>query len=81
MNTSHLPGFTAEDALYVSAKAYNAAGLRAAAPSGLQPQLRRRPPNDDCIPGCVCVSPINCPCCSSMPWPWPWPGPDPTMTA
>ncbi|NES82678.1 MAG: hypothetical protein F6K10_15420 [Moorea sp. SIO2B7] len=24
----------------------------------------------NCIPGCICVSPINCPCCDSL-FPWP----------
>jgi hypothetical protein len=75
MNKGNLPGFTADDAVYASRTTYNAASLRAATHSDLLPQLRRWP-KDDCIPGCICVSPINCPCCNS--W-WPWPGPGPTI--
>jgi len=67
-----IPGFTAETALLSARHRYvaNAAGSTGA-DARVSPQLVRRP-KDDCIPGCICVSPINCPCCNSMPWP-PWP--------
>ena len=32
-------------------------------------QLINRP--GGCIPGCICVSPIGCPCCNSLPMPLP----------
>lgn len=40
----------------------------------LFPQMRRRP-EDWCIPGCICVTGHNCPCCDWDPWPLPYPGP------
>jgi hypothetical protein len=66
-----MPAFTAEASLYKSRTQYNMSVSRfLAAKADIQPQLRLRPPKD-CIPGCVCVSPINCPCCKSWPWPQP----------
>jgi len=72
-----IPGFAAEAALVGVRRRYvaNASGITGAG-ARVRPQLVRRP-NDDCIPGCICVSPINCPCCNSFPWPpWPFPGTD-----
>jgi hypothetical protein len=71
MSNRRIPGYTAETSIYSSAMQYRVGPKEAPTPSVLQPQLRRRP-KDDCIPGCICVSPINCPCCDS--W-WPFPGP------
>ncbi len=76
MNTVNIPGFTAEDSLYISRTQYHMTATRfLGAKVDIQPQIRWRP-TDDCIPGCVCVSPINCPCCDS--WPWPTDPFDPT---
>ena len=69
MKTMNIPGFTAEDSLYMSRRQYNMTGTKSlAAKADIRPQIRRRP-SEDCIPGCICVSPINCPCCKSLPWP------------
>ena len=71
MSTRNIPGFTAEDSLYIGRTQYSTTTFRfLGAKADIRPQIRRWP-MDDCIPGCVCVSPINCPCCSSIGWP-PW---------
>ena len=71
MSTMNIPGFTAEHSLYRHRRHYRMAATALSADrSGILPQLRRRTP-DDCIPGCICVSPINCPCCDSLGWPGP----------
>jgi len=78
MSTRNIPGFTAEDSLYIGSTQYSTTTYRfLGAKAEIQPQIRRRP-TDGCIPGCICVSPINCPCCGSIDWPqWPtdptWP--------
>lgn len=54
------PSIKGERALFLAAKA------------DVRPQFRMWP-KDWCIPGCICVSPINCPCCVSIVWPWPYP--------
>ncbi len=69
-----MPGFTAEASVYISRTRYNMTATKFfAVRAGIRPQIRPWPP-EDCIPGCICVSPINCPCCKSI-WPLPWPGP------
>lgn len=71
MNAKNMPGFTAEASLYTSGTQYNMNATRfKKAGADIRPQLRPWP-KDWCIPGCVCVSPINCPCCDSIGWPWP----------
>jgi hypothetical protein len=71
MNTMNMLGFTAENSLYRSRKQYSVTATKFLADKAdIRPQLRWSPPKD-CIPNCVCVSPINCPCCKSWPWPWP----------
>src|SRR5262245_15177054 len=73
MNT--MPRFTAEASLYISRKLYAVTAIKfLATKPDIQPQVRRWPPGD-CDPGCVCFSPINCPCCKSL-WPLPWPEPN-----
>ena len=73
MKTMNMPGFTAEASLYAVRTKYRMASAGFFAANGnIQPQLRRTP--GDCIPGCICVSPIDCPCCDSWPWPWPQDG-------
>jgi hypothetical protein len=72
MRTMNIPGFTAEDSLYISRKQYSVTTTKFLAAKGdIQPQLRRSP-SEDKTSGCVCVSPINCPCDKPRPWP-PWP--------
>jgi hypothetical protein len=72
MSNRNIPGFTAEDSLYIGRTQYSTTTFRfLGAEADIRPQIRRWP-MDDCIPGCVCASPINCPCCSSIGWP-PWP--------
>ena len=69
MNTMNMPGFTAENSLYRSRKQYSVTATKfLSSTADIRPQIRRWPP-EDCIPGCICVSPINCPCCNSWPWP------------
>ncbi len=76
MMSTKLPGFTAEDSLYASRQHYTMIVTRNV-PTEAHIRLQlRRPPKDRCIPGCVCVSPIDCPCCGSLDWPWPFPRPD-----
>ena len=75
MNTINMPGFTAEDSLYISRTQYNnmTATQFLAAKAHIQPQMRLRPqrrPWDGCDPSCVCVTCEGCPCCKSLcPWP------------
>jgi hypothetical protein len=63
------PGFTASIALYKTSGRYRVAAGRV---SGLyaeqvHPQLYvRRNGAGECIPGCICVSPIGCPCCDDL---------------
>jgi len=72
--TMSMPGFGAEEGLGASRQRYRTSTAgSAAAGAVVQPQLQLLPrPKGNCIPGCICVSPINCPCCNSW-WPWPWP--------
>jgi hypothetical protein len=72
MSNRRIPGFTAETSIYSSANHYSISSAGVATPSIL-PQLRKFPGGGDCIPGCICVSPINCPCCDTL-WPFPFPG-------
>jgi hypothetical protein len=69
MNTLNIPGFTAEDSLYISRTPYNITATKfLAAKADLRPQLRPGP--NGCDPRCVCVTCENCPCCKSLcPWP------------
>jgi hypothetical protein len=75
MNTMNMPGFTAEDSLYISRTQYQMTATKfLAAKADIQPQLRRRPwPGPgNCDPSCVCVTCEGCPCCQSLcPWPQP----------
>jgi len=62
----NMPGFTAEEAVKRGSINYTAAIYRTgSANAAIQPQLMKLL-NSNCIRGCVCVSPINCPCCESM---------------
>jgi hypothetical protein len=71
MNAMTSPGFTAEHSLYRSRTQYKVAVTNyLAGKADIRPQILRWP-RDGCIPGCICVSPINCPCCQSWPWPQP----------
>jgi len=72
MSNRRIPGYTAETSVYSSANQYWM-GPTAAPTASIQPQIRKFPGGGDCIPGCICFSPINCPCCSM--WPYPFPGP------
>lgn len=70
-----LPGFSADASLYESKSEYGSAQF-VARPVGVQPQLILWPPGipgrDWCIPNCVCVSQVNCPCCGwNFPRSWP----------
>jgi hypothetical protein len=62
-------GFTADVTLYKASGRYRvtvgpASGFYA---EQVRPQLSiRRNGADGCIPGCICVSPIGCPCCDSL---------------
>ncbi len=73
MNSRNIPRFTAESSLVKSGGRYAFVTGRAAGTFGRAiPQLQwlgeiKKP----CIPGCICVSPIGCPCCDSLGWPWP----------
>jgi hypothetical protein len=62
----NIPGFTAEASLAKSVERYALVPVRATSAFGgaLIPQLRRL--EQPCIPGCICVSPIDCPCCNSI---------------
>jgi hypothetical protein len=63
MRVMNMPGFSAEDALYVSKGGYRRLAHRALAPKAdIRPQLSPWWP-EDCIPGCVCVWGVDCPCC------------------
>ena len=66
----NLPGFTAEAALGRASNYYGSASNSAGGGS-VTAQLRpiRNPFKPNCIPGCICVSPINCPCCTDFPLP------------
>lgn len=69
-----MPGFTAEASLYKTSMNYKLAASWAVGACGqaVIPQLRIiRIPDKDCIPGCICVSPINCPCCDIIDFPFP----------
>lgn len=63
----NMPRFTAEVSLYKTNTQYNTAGIKfSTAEVSISPQTWVWPwlwPKDRCIPGWVCVSPINCPCC------------------
>jgi hypothetical protein len=65
MQSTHMPGFTAEAAYYRSGNSYRAAaGRTGPADSGVVPSLVS--PNRRCIQGCICVTPEGCPCCDSI---------------
>lgn len=79
MNTMNIPGFTAEDSLYKSRTQYSVTAPKfLAAKADIRPQMIRLPPTENCIRGCVCVSPFGCPCCDSLGWPGPFDPFDPT---
>ena len=62
-----LPGFTSEQSVSSTSQTYK---LNASFEfqKGIIPQLIRKsgPWSDWCIPGCICVSPDNCPCCEGL---------------
>jgi hypothetical protein len=70
-----MPGFTAEQAIYVSKARYRFDGFRPlAVKADIRPQIGPWWPDSwDCNPNCLCVWAINCPCCYSLGLPWPWP--------
>jgi len=61
----NVPGFNAEASVHGSTQRYTQAPetARIALRSLVVAQMLFRRPLGDCIPGCICVSPINCPCC------------------
>jgi len=65
-----MPGFTAEGSLGRPAMTYTMGTTDISAiGDNILPQLRWQWPEGSCIPGCICVSPIDCPCCVSFPFP------------
>ncbi len=63
-----LPGFTAVASLYMTSNnPYRLASNQAVIGFGeaVIPQAGQPP---DCIPGCICFSPVDCPCCSVYPF-------------
>jgi hypothetical protein len=62
-----LPGFTGEAALEKVGSSFMTGPLRHVTdphkPSLQLVEVARRRGDDWCIPGCICVSPIGCPCC------------------
>lgn len=64
----NLPGFTVEASLAKSGGRYAfVPGLATGTFGRAIPQLRRLDePKEPCIRGCICVSPIGCPCCDSL---------------
>ncbi len=71
----NIPEFTAEASLVKSGRRYAFVPGRAIGAFGLViPQLPRLSgTKKPCIRGCVCVSPIGCPCCDSLDLPFPFP--------
>ena len=65
MRNVNMPGFTAEASLAENGGYYEAAS-KGSTKQTVIAQLARRRPELDCIPGCICVSPINCPCCTDI---------------
>jgi hypothetical protein len=61
-----LPKFTATASLYKRSSNYESILSRKLEvnETNVIPQMRIR--NPDCIPGCICFSPTNCPCCESI---------------
>lgn len=68
MNTTRLPGFSADQALYPNHTSYYRYPTHTShAATAVWPQLRRLPTwPGECDPTCICVSPIGCPCCISI---------------
>ena len=65
-----LPGFTAEKSIWMAKTTYTMGKADfSALGDNILPQLRWPSPEGTCIPGCICVSPIDCPCCYSFPSP------------
>jgi len=77
MITINIPGFTADASLYSGSTYSIRVAARFATTGEVRPQLRREP--EDCIPGCVCVSPIDCPCCDVVGRPRSRPEPGPLV--
>lgn len=67
MESTRMPGFTAEAADYASGNSYRSTFGRTGttAVSGVTPSLVA-PDGGRCIPGCICVTPEGCPCCDSI---------------
>ncbi len=65
-----MPGFGAEDSLGITPGHYympqRVGMVRCRADVLAQLAFRRPWPWQHCVPGCICVSPINCPCCGSI---------------
>jgi hypothetical protein len=65
-----MPAFSAGAALYQTSEWYTGVKHRDQQQNLALAQLWRR--DDSCIEGCICFSPINCPCCVSIFPPY-WP--------
>jgi len=63
-----MPGFTAEASLYKSSNNHHRLVSNQAVGGPIQAIIPQAG-EDDCIPGCICFSPIDCPCCSVFPFP------------
>jgi hypothetical protein len=65
-----IPGFTAEASYSKPSESYHGTSgrTRNAQSARVIPQ---RLSQGNCIPGCICVTPEGCPCCSAFPWPQP----------
>ncbi len=68
-NSVRMPGYTAEDSLYESSEGYRSATCKnlVANAAGVKPQLRPLGTGGkSCIPGCLCFTSKDCPCCDSL---------------
>jgi hypothetical protein len=74
--TPRIPGFVDDWTIGAPHGAYASAARGAPRAAGVTPAALRFPRGTDCIPGCLCVTGENCPCCDSL-FPWPqipsWP--------
>ena len=70
MADPRLPGFTASAALGRSRQTYKGGGTPSAQGGGrrfsVQVQAAFPSSGRDCIPGCLCVTPVGCPCCGTL---------------
>jgi hypothetical protein len=63
---SVLPGFTASSSLHQRVGQYTSHVGPAAGQAAVQAQLLWPRGPGGCIPGCICVTFDNCPCCKSI---------------